>query len=178
MPRGLRAVRGYERDGVHDRWGDGGSTTTLLSPACEKLESVCWCGLTLLLVDQQDVLDLITYSCHRRDCLDPDGNYIPGQKTTIGGQGGSGRETRRFRQFEIQHNVIREVPPLRQVRYCVPAIKREARTTGFDLALRREDVRHLWQQGKSIKDIAAALTLAFHTVNNDLAWLRKNGRLV
>lgn len=178
MPRGTQAVRGQERLGSHDGFGNPGSLISMVMPDCEKLVSVCWCGRKFLLVSQRDVVSLITYSCNKASCLDPAGNHVPGEITKLHGQTEAGM---RFGPFITGPDDLLQVAPLAPIRTFAPQIKWElshqSRSSGFDVAVRRETLVELWTQQKDVGSIAIELGVSKATVYSDVAWLKKKGLL-
>lgn len=46
-----------------------------------------------------------------------------------------------------------------------------------EIRLRRDLVQIMWAEGQSLLDIALYLDVPVHTVNNDVTWLARRGRI-
>lgn len=179
MPRGTRAVR--EVNG-----SDAGPVMTMIFPATEFLTSSCWCGLKLVLVPQRDVLEGLTMSCDRGNCVDPTGHHDPGELVYDNGSAsvGTGSSDPHARLRPFTYEEIANVVPtyVLRTRAWKPRLKAEAEVPRQDLdlwdrAVRRDVIKGWHEQGKTAKWIAHLLGLAVHTVYDDINWLRKKGML-
>ena len=195
MPRGARAVYGQERDTGH-RTADEDHPLTMLMPVADRLPALCWCTQFIVGVPQAEILECRTRSCGRAACFGDDmddrqlGFGVTGSSwviserpcTEVGAKYGgddpgvslrkvlSAEQRRRRVAEELQHRPRADRPP--------PTVRRrKRRKTSPHVAERRDLVAAQWEAGRRYVDIAADLGVAYMTVYNDVACLRKAGRL-
>lgn len=187
MPRGTRAIHGAEVTGnLHASGGQDGTFIQVVEPW---LAITCWCERHVVQVEQIVFRELgVTYSCGASDCFSPDGDRsitptllsqrdvvlaggvlarnAAGEPIQFGGittpPKGDGRKMRRG-------YVVRMVEPRRR-----GPINRPSNQV---VAQRRDRVEQMYQRGLKISDIADVLDVLYQTVHNDIAWLRRCGRV-
>lgn len=194
MPRGTRAIHGAEVTGDHH--AHGGAHGTFVQVVEPWLAITCWCERHVVQVEQAIFRELgVTYSCGADDCHGPDGDrtetptFLTERDVYL-----SMGIARRNHDGEAVDFAAVHVPPIgkrrpkpkptRPVRKGYVQRFVEPRRAGYEdrtpreqVALRRDRVEQMYGRGMTIIDIAAVLDVPFHTARNDVAWLRRHGRV-
>lgn len=161
------------------------------------LAITCWCERHVVQVEQAIFREFgVTYSCGADDCAGPDGdrsltptvlNNVTDVMVGSGMERDGGKREFTFGAATVAplskpRRAYRTPKPTRPrrrgyvVRYIEP-YRTPNRTPREVVAARRDRVEQMYKRGMKVDDIAAVLDEPFHTARNDVAWLRRHGRV-
>jgi hypothetical protein len=166
MPRGTRALN--EHSGARQA-----AVKTFSSVMREQsVVSICWCGSRYVRVPRLYVCWGNTAVCDAPHCRPDDPNVEPAPGILVEQKG---------------MNWVSHSPQTPMQRFRDPdthddkAIMEKRRRYGSAIdakvVARRNRVQALWNDGLHQLDIALALEVAPHKVNNDLVWLTRHGKI-
>jgi hypothetical protein len=203
VPRGTRAIHGAEVD--TDLHSSGHATLTHISVVEPWLAVTCWCEADVVNVEQWVVRWLgATLSCGRPECHSPDGDRstathrlntsgVSRSGVKVGGTASAAHTANRIeRGLFLATNDFDPADGYGRPTWAettaerakkAPRVARKIERQGrnrlskVETALRREDVLREWRRLGNYQAVARMLGLEYHTVANDIHWLRSQGRI-
>lgn len=177
MSRGTRAL--HEVGGFD---GAGSSDSFAHFIREHWLATHCWCDTAVVMIPRVLVLDGVTGTCGRAGCDAPPGTtpVVQGPVVTQrnGGwmpveRGAAWRRARRWTEVPVMNDAEVE----RNRRDAFKPYGLAGRPRDPDVALRRDMVAGLIEQGRSRMDIAVELDVPYYIVNMDVQLLNRRARL-